>query len=80
MANEQFTTLPQQPGVEEIANRLQAIAAQLAGFKPTLDTALEDVPADIGNTLVLLGGMADYMNVELSILAERLEVSVGVGV
>ncbi|MEA9996275.1 hypothetical protein QN382_12345 [Pseudomonas sp. 10B1] len=56
------------------ANKLQAIAAQLAGFKPTLDTAIEDVPAGIGNTLVLLGGMADYMNNEISVLAERLSL------
>ncbi|WP_443691095.1 hypothetical protein [Pseudomonas sp.] len=74
MADNHSSKLSQQPEVEEIANRLQAIAAQLAGFKPTLDTAIEDVPAEIGNTLVLLGGMADYMNNEISTLAERLAI------
>lgn len=74
MATNHSSKLSQQPGVEEIANRLQAIAAQLAGFKPTLDTAIEDVPAAIGNTLVLLGGMADHMNNEISTLAERLSL------
>ena len=43
MADNHSSKLSQQPEVEEIANRLQAIAAQLAGFKPTLDTAIEDV-------------------------------------
>lgn len=74
MAENHSSKLSQQPGVEEIANRLQAIAAQLAGFKPTLDTALEDVPAEICNMLALLGGLADYMNNELSLLAEQLAV------
>ena len=53
---------------------VQTCALPISGFKPTLDTAIEDVPAEIGNTLVLLGGMADYMNNEISTLAERLAI------
>lgn len=74
MANEQFIHLSAQPEIVDTANRIQAMAAQLAGFKPTLDCALEDVPVGVGNTLAMLGGMADYMNIELSILAERLSL------
>lgn len=57
----------------EIANRLHSIAAQLAGFKPTIGGLLEGVDKDAGDTLALLGGMAEYINNDLATIADELE-------
>lgn len=74
MVREDFTKLSGQPTVAEIAGRLQMIAAQLAGFKPTIDMVLEDVDKGVGDSLNLLGGVADYLNRDISILAEQLDL------
>lgn len=57
---------------EALATRVQEIAAQLAGFKPTLDQYLEDVDQDIGNVLAMLGGMAEYVQRELTDIGGEL--------
>jgi len=77
MAIDHSNLLNQQPEVVQIADRLQAIAAQLAGVKPILDNTLEDVPAEAGNTLALVAGLVDYTQKDLSSLAELLQASAG---
>ena len=61
-----------QQTVVEFGDRLQALAAKLAGFKPALIGFVDDVPGDIGNQLALLAGMADYMNQEICSIGESL--------
>lgn len=57
----------------DIVNRLHSIAAQLAGFKPTIAGLLEGVDKDVGDTLALLGGMAEYLNNDLATIADKFE-------
>lgn len=68
-----MTTQTTSPELSESANRIHSIAAQLAGFKPTIAGLLENVDKDVGDTLALLGGMADYLNNDLATIADKLE-------
>lgn len=72
MAENQSTKLSEQPEVVEIGNRVQEISARMAGFKGALDQHLETVDQDVGNSLAMLAGLAEYMQLELSAIGERL--------
>jgi hypothetical protein len=72
MATFNSSKLSAQQEVVDIAERLLMIAAQLAGFKPTVGGLLEDVDKDVGDSLVMLAGMADYVQIELGMIGERL--------
>lgn len=72
MTADHTSKLSAQPKVEEIGNRVQEIANRLAGFKPALDSHLEDVDAEIGDSLAMLAGLADYVQIELTMIGEQL--------
>ncbi len=57
----------------ENVNRIHSIAAQLAGFKPTIAGLFDAVDKDTGDTLALLGGMAEYLNNDLATIADKLD-------
>lgn len=58
--------------LSDLATRVQQIAAQMAGFKPTLDNHQENVDKPIGDSLAMLAGMAEYVGAELGMIGERL--------
>lgn len=58
--------------LSDLAARVQQIAAQMAGFKPTLDNHQENVDKPIGDSLAMLAGMAEYIGAELGMIGERL--------
>lgn len=72
MATTNNNKLTAQPTVEEIGNRICEIAAQMAGFKPSLDQHLEDVDKNVGDSLAMLAGMAEYVQFDLSVIGEQL--------
>lgn len=58
--------------LSDLATRVQQIAAQMTGFKPTLDSHQEDVDKTVGDSLAMLAGMAEYVGSELGMIGERL--------
>lgn len=66
MATHEFTNL------SDLATRVQQIAAQLAGFKPTLDSHQENVDGGVGDSLAMLAGLSEYIGGELGMIGERL--------
>lgn len=58
--------------LSDLATRVQQIAAQTAGFKPTLDSYQENVDKTVGDSLAMLAGMAEYVGAELGMIGERL--------
>lgn len=58
--------------LSDLATRVQQIAAQMAGFKPTLDNQQEHVDKAVGDSLAMLAGMAEYVGAELGMIGERL--------
>lgn len=66
--------IDQNTDLSTLANRVGEIASRMAGFKSALDSHVEDVDPAVGNSLSMLAGFSEYINIELGMIGERLLV------
>lgn len=64
--------IDQSTDLSTLANRVGEIAARMAGFKSALDSHIEEVDKPVGDSLSMMAGLSEYINIELGMIGERL--------